>query len=263
MRPTGLMPPNHTLRPGRAAHHAFTLIELMVVMAIIAVLAAILFPVFASARRSARRTICVSNLHQSGIAFNLYQQDYDGRFPAAPAAILDGLHYLQLHDGFTEGAIPGQISWTELVLPYVKTVPATGQSQGAYRPTSPLFFCPDDSNPPARLGLVQASEGTPSTSYAYKMWIASSRSETEVPELSRMAMIWEQKDFHKGGVNNDFARASEMNVLYTDGHVRWKRLSEATTSILDYSLDGKGTNLNVLFPCTPLGCDHYGQDFMN
>src|ERR1700736_2371983 len=56
---------------------AFTLIELLVVIAIIAILAAILFPVFAQARATARKAACASNLRQIGLAFTMYAQDYD------------------------------------------------------------------------------------------------------------------------------------------------------------------------------------------
>src|SRR5690349_17008967 len=57
--------------------HGFTLIELLVVIAIIAILAAILFPVFAQARERARAISCVSNLKQIALATNMYVQDYD------------------------------------------------------------------------------------------------------------------------------------------------------------------------------------------
>jgi prepilin-type N-terminal cleavage/methylation domain-containing protein len=68
----------------------FTLIELLVVIAIIAILAAILFPVFARARESARRATCFSNLKQLGIGFHMYAQDYDETYPSGLVLAVPG-----------------------------------------------------------------------------------------------------------------------------------------------------------------------------
>src|SRR5437867_3564303 len=69
------------LLKGRAG---FTLVELLVVIAVIAILAAILYPVLAAAREKARQTSCASNLKQIGNAVQMYNQDYDGTYPTNP-----------------------------------------------------------------------------------------------------------------------------------------------------------------------------------
>ncbi len=94
-------------------NRAFTLIELLVVIAIIAILAAILFPVFAQAREKARAISCISNMKQLGTSVMMYTQDYDGSFPI-------GL-----------GNSWWQNTWIRNVQPYVKN----------YQ----VFRCPDDS----------------------------------------------------------------------------------------------------------------------
>src|SRR6476620_11754977 len=62
-------------------HAGFTLIELLVVIAIIAILAAILFPVFSQAKAAAKRAACLSNLRQIGTAMLMYETDFDDRLP--------------------------------------------------------------------------------------------------------------------------------------------------------------------------------------
>src|SRR5689334_24193429 len=90
---------------------AFTLIELLVVIAIIAILAAILFPVFAQAREKARAISCLSNGHQLGLALMMYVQDYDETYPFSTDAA----------DAFD--ASRNRIdSWPDRINPYVKSI---------------------------------------------------------------------------------------------------------------------------------------------
>jgi prepilin-type N-terminal cleavage/methylation domain-containing protein/prepilin-type processing-associated H-X9-DG protein len=105
----------------------FTLIELLVVIAIIAILAAILFPVFAQARAKARQAACLSNLKQLGTAIQMYAQDYDEILP---------LGDYTTPNPFTQ---PG---WQNLVDPYVKAnFPNNISNTNNLRAS--VFFCPD------------------------------------------------------------------------------------------------------------------------
>jgi prepilin-type N-terminal cleavage/methylation domain-containing protein len=88
----------------------FTLIELLVVIAIIAILAAILFPVFAQARDKARGSACLSNLKQIGTGLFLYLQDYDETYPLNRIGMLQG----------KDCGKQGGYTWKEAIHPYVK-----------------------------------------------------------------------------------------------------------------------------------------------
>ncbi|MGC4046225.1 MAG: DUF1559 domain-containing protein [Armatimonas sp.] len=114
----------------------FTLIELLVVIAIIAILAAILFPVFAQAREKARQTSCLSNMKQIALGVMMYAQDYDETYPL-------GSHLLDTATAAT--------TWQDLIEPYVKSgVSGTGVNI-VQRANAPFWICPSISPSPANL----------------------------------------------------------------------------------------------------------------
>src|ERR1035438_2080531 len=95
--------------------HAFTLIELLVVIAIIAILAAILFPVFAQAKEQAKKTSCLSNTKQMALGLYIYTNDSDDYFPQNdyeqdPSGFMGGIAYNPANPNGTY-----QVTWTYLI----------------------------------------------------------------------------------------------------------------------------------------------------
>lgn len=143
---------------GRAVR-GFTLIELLVVVAIIAILAAILFPVFAQAREAARKTSCSSNLRQVGVALTLYAQDFDEGLPWSASNL---------------GAVTN--TWYDLVEPYVRVGASGFGFTGSVQ--RPFYTCPSFDNgevamqagdPP--VPAFPAAQITRAMSYAANGWL--------------------------------------------------------------------------------------------
>jgi prepilin-type N-terminal cleavage/methylation domain-containing protein/prepilin-type processing-associated H-X9-DG protein len=138
------MDQNFCLYQERKAHRqGFTLIELLVVIAIIAILAAILFPVFARARENARKASCLSNLKQIGLGIMQYTQDYDETYPRGE---FNGTPYS---------------AWPEYVMPYLKS----GSVQGV----GGIFRCPSFPNEQQNMNYGVNRDICPSDASGLKM----------------------------------------------------------------------------------------------
>jgi prepilin-type N-terminal cleavage/methylation domain-containing protein/prepilin-type processing-associated H-X9-DG protein len=216
---------------------AFTLIELLVVVAIIAVLAAILFPVFARARENARRASCMSNLKQMGLALVQYTQDYDEKYP-----------------------LVRYTSTPEVLFKNTNGWPMELENYGVSRQ---LLQCPSESNGPKYYFQTGYSD------YAYNMYFgvgtSVSLSSLTQPSLTVAIFDYATNDGYSQGATagrknggNDGAtdcvdnpswcspglatfplKAADrhlggQNVAFADGHVKWYKAVDLGTSA-DYT----------------------------
>ena len=205
----------------------FTLIELLVVIAIIAILAAILFPVFARAREKARQTSCLSNIKQLALGVIMYTQDYDERYPAGDSVAWGtGAWPGYPHGGYVDG-----------IYPYVKN--------------NQLFLCPSDS---LQNCLANANTGghtfgsdylagtypNQGLSYTYNYWLYT-LSASQIQYVAETCLIAEgiQRPYiyNTGNrLNGQHARMiggcrhnEGMNVGLADGHGKWYKANNLNT----------------------------------
>jgi prepilin-type N-terminal cleavage/methylation domain-containing protein/prepilin-type processing-associated H-X9-DG protein len=206
----------------------FTLIELLVVIAIIAILAAILFPVFAQAREKARQTVCLSNMKQMGLAVHMYAQDYDETLPL-------------------DGHVTKTFTWVYSLDPYTK-------NRFIYR-------CPSDRStnwfppPPGSRRPVRF------TSYGTNMWMApvlpgeensGTRGYTSLASINSPASTIYCAELRENIIDDHFhapwwrdnpdfifeppgtglateRHAQGANYFFCDGHAKWYRFHQTWT----------------------------------
>lgn len=234
------------------SHRAFTLIELLVVIAIIAILAAILFPVFAQAREKARQTSCLSNLKQMGLATLMYSQDFDETYPPTSYSVPSGYTYNNTRYWFfgmifQNSGLAKLISSEGLVYPYLKdTNLQTCLSAADIKPSSGgAPFTIDPGNAPLGYGqnyligagLVKSS--SPFVLYgpfsAVADWDNPSESVLMADaggDTSAVNGFWPPRLINSGAVNVNNLLAGRhpgyaANVVFQDGHAKVMRLSTA------------------------------------
>ncbi len=204
----------------RHAPRGFTLIELLVVIAVIAILAAILFPVFSQAREAARRTSCLSNLKQLGTAVLLYTQDYDEVLPLAAYATAS-FDFLTWHD-LTDPYARNKAIW-HCPSSRVSKTDQNGRitTHFGYNVRYLTTIAPDFSNADGHSAVSLAAVQTP----AETVLLSDARSSMPgswCGDDGKFLLPPSAADAHCWGRPNAL-HAEGSNLLWVDGHARWQR----------------------------------------
>jgi prepilin-type N-terminal cleavage/methylation domain-containing protein/prepilin-type processing-associated H-X9-DG protein len=223
----------------------FTLIELLVVIAIIAILAAILFPVFARAREKARENSCLSNIKQITLGVLMYTQDYDGCYPPL-------VYYGDL--GYSDNL--NKVYWPYIIDPYI----ASGTTRQWSAQNLNLWQCPSARFDYTSQGGVIVWYGGAYGHYAMNSWVGSTastlRTEAQVKFPSQTFVVTEGQYWNatrgewwgwyasnqyynvSGGMRYD--HNNRCNIGFCDGHAKggtegqwtdgsWKRLLDGSS----------------------------------
>ena len=189
---------------------AFTLVELLVVLAIITLLAAIIFPAFATVRGRARQTSCLSNLKQIGVAAGMYMQDNDGRYPRA----VDPLD--RNYPALWQDYAPFQAD--------IARFPLINEVLQPYIASKQVFACPADGGfdiadfANLRLDATPSSFEKFGSSYYYRTQFAAwDKGESSVPNPSQINFLF---DGHGRWHGTLLPLAKRYNCLFADFHVK-------------------------------------------